>query len=71
MSALRKDLEAAGAGDVIVKGWNQWAVDVSKIKCDYYDYLKNDPGAVRQFRGEYMSQYSWAEMTTGELMSSD
>ena len=67
MAALKKDLTEAGAGDVLVKGWNTWGIDTSKISCDYYDFLNNDSAAVNSFRGEYMAQYSWAEMTVGSL----
>ena len=67
MAALRKDLTEAGAGDVIVKNWNTWAVDTSKISCDYYEFLKGDNSSANAFRGEYMAQYSWAEMTIGNL----
>jgi len=68
MAALKNDLEKAGAGDVLVKNWNIWGVDTSKISCDYYHFLKGDSGSVNSFRGEYMSQYSWAEMTIGNLI---
>ena len=67
MGALKKDLERVGAGKVIVKNWNTWGIDTSKVECDYYNFLKGDSGAVNLFRGEYMSQYSWAEMTVGRL----
>ena len=67
MGALRKDLAAHGIDDILVKSWNTWGIDVSKISCDYYDFLKKDSVAVNSFRGEYMTQYSWAEMTTGSL----
>jgi two-component SAPR family response regulator len=67
MSKLRKDLEKIGAGDVIVKGWNANGIDCSKVDCDYYDYLSGDSYAINSFKGEYMTQYSWAEMTLGEL----
>ena len=67
MAALKNDLESLGVEDILVKNWNTWGVDVSKISCDYYDFLKNDSIAVNSFRGEYMAQYSWAEMTVGAL----
>lgn len=67
MAALRKDLAAVGAEAVLIKNWNSWSVDTSKISCDFYDYLKRDPEAIDAFRGEYMAQYSWAEMTAGGL----
>ena len=71
MGALKKDLEKIGAGDVIVKNWNTWGIDAGKIACDYYDFLKGDSVAVNSFRGEYMLQYSWAEMTAGRLFDID
>ncbi len=67
-SKLKQDLEKAGVGDVIVKEWNAYGIDTSKIDCDYYDYLKGDIIAINSFQGEYMSQYSWAEMTLGDLI---
>ena len=68
LSSLRDDLAKAGAGDVLLKGWNAYGVDCSRLDCDYMDYLKGDSVAVNSFMGEYMIQYSWAEMTLGELI---
>lgn len=65
---LREDLKKAGAEDVLVKAWNAYGIDTSKVDCDYYDYLSGDMIAVNAFLGEYMTQYSWAEMTLGELV---
>ena len=67
LGSLRKDLEAVGAGEVVVKMWNTWGIDTEKISCDFYDFLRSDRNAVNNFRGEYMAQYSWAEMTTVSL----
>ena len=41
-----------------------YAVDVNKLECDYYSYLKKGKP---MFLGEYMAQYSWAEVTCGLL----
>ncbi|SEF79576.1 Response regulator receiver domain-containing protein [Eubacterium ruminantium] len=68
MSSLRDDLSKLGAGNILVKGWNAYGVDCSLMDCDYYDYLKGDSYAINSFLGEYMLQYSWAEMTLGELL---
>ena len=71
-SKLKKDLGKVGADDVIVKAWNSYGIDTTMIDCDYYNYLEGDTYAINSFQGEYMSQYSWAEMTLGELiMNSD
>lgn len=56
-----------GVEDVVIKQRNLYSVDTSKIACDYYDFLKGKASAVNAFRGEYMSNYTWAEFTTGNL----
>ena len=68
MSSLRDDLKKHGSENMLVKGWNAYGVDCSLVDCDYFDYIKGDSYAVNSFLGEYMLQYSWAEMTLGELL---
>lgn len=36
-------------------------VDPNYFRCDLYEALNGDLSAINMFRGEYMSQYSWAE----------
>lgn len=66
VSYLRKALNAAGIGDILIKSWNQLALDITKVKCDAYDYEDMDVTAINSFHGEYMANYSWAEFTTGK-----
>ncbi len=68
IAGLREDLAKIGAENVLVKGWNAYGVDCSLIDCDYLNYLKGDSVAINSFMGEYMIQYSWSEMTLGELI---
>jgi hypothetical protein len=37
------------------------------VDCDYYDWKEGKPWAVNAYRGEYMAQYDWAELTHGTL----
>ena len=67
ISSLRKTLKKAGVTDVLVKSRNRTAVDVSKICCDLYEFIDGNVAAVNAYRGEYMSNYSWAEFTNGHL----
>ena len=67
ISDLRNALKEAGAEDVLVRGRDEIAVVPENIDCDYYRFLDGDPAAVNLYRGEYMSQYPWADMTAGEL----
>ena len=57
---IQETLNEVGAGDVFVKRHNECFIDPSKIDCDAYEYKKNNPDAIRMYRGEYMIQYPWA-----------
>ena len=68
ISQMLKTFREYGAEDIIVRQWNSLAVDTNKVKCDYYDFLKSKSNDMMKFSGEYMSNYSWAEYTTGYLI---
>ena len=57
---IQTTLKAVGADDVFVKRRNECYIDPTQIDCDAYAYKKDDPDAVRAYRGEYMAQYPWA-----------
>lgn len=67
VSDLRKTLSAVGAENIIIKTHNHMAIDCTAADCDYFDFLRHVPYAVNSYHGEYMSQYSWAELTTASL----
>lgn len=69
ISDLKTTLKKYSAQDVFVSSRNSFAVDTSKIDCDYYRFLQYDITAINSYAGEYMNQYSWAEMTNGILLS--
>ena len=64
---LKKRLEEKGQGKVILRHRNEIAVDCSMVDCDYFSYLNGSGKAAELYQGEYMKQYSWAEMTTAAL----
>ncbi len=68
ISSMKKTLRECGIGNIVIKTWNHIAVDISRIKCDVYDFYRGDLIAINSYRGEYMAQYSWAEMTNADLM---
>ena len=61
---LRQSLEAIGMDEIFERNNYFYSINPEKIDCDYYSYLKNGKP---EFRGEYMTQYSWAEETCGLL----
>ena len=44
------------------------AVNTTKVKCDYFDFLKHEKNDMMDYADEYMVNYSWAEYTNGYLM---
>ena len=66
--ALMAGLRDAGAEDILVRGENSYAVDISRFVCDAYEYLQGTPNAAHLYQGEYMTQFSWAEDFVGELL---
>ena len=61
---LRQSLETVGGSGIFERNNYFYSINPEKLDCDYYAYLKNGKP---EFRGEYMSQYSWAEETCGLL----
>ncbi len=67
ISDLRTTLTEIGMEDVLIRERRQIAIRPSMIDCDYYRMLEGDVAMVNAYRGEYMLEYSWAELTTGRL----
>ena len=65
---MRATFESRGLGDVVVKHRGVVGIRQDVIECDYYAFLAGDPIAIAAFHGEYMRQYSWAEMTLALLV---
>ena len=63
---IQSTLRNAGLSDVFVKRFNECYINVDNVFCDAYEYKKNNPDAIRMYRGEYMAQYSWPIFDTGD-----
>ena len=61
---LKNTLKTIGAEAVLCHETPYYRLDVSLIKCDYFNYLESGKP---EFYGEYMTQYSWAEETCARL----
>lgn len=62
-----KTLKKTGAEEILLKGFNSYAIVPEKFDCDYYRFLEGDPIAINQYKNDYMPQYSWAEYRNAEL----
>ena len=71
LRTLRKDLTdtftAAGCAEVLINDWQRRGIRTDLVDCDYYDWKRGKPWAINAYRGEYMTQYNWAELTHGSL----
>ena len=67
ISDLRQTLKQIGQEELIIRRSGQIAIRREAVDCDYFRMLDGDVEAVNSFHGEYMLQYSWAEMTAGQL----
>ena len=48
-----------------IADYNNFRINPEAVQCDYYDFLHNDKNSAKNFAGEFMSQYSWAEEAAG------
>lgn len=62
VQSLKKDLSKYELEDVLAHSRNAYSVNTNMIQCDYYDYLDRKPEARDLYRGEFINQYSWAEI---------
>jgi two-component SAPR family response regulator len=66
---LHKQLEEWGIGDIVIRHNRGRSLDVSKVDCDYYEYLNGNQEGKNEFSGVYMANYSWGEETLAALLS--
>ena len=67
VSDLRSVFKAAGQEDILLRGSGKLAIKCDAVDCDYFRLLDGDIAAVNAFRGEYMNQYIWAQLTEAKL----
>ena len=60
---LKNTLQSVNAEDILVRQRGYIAIVPGNITCDMYDFIDSDAGALKNYTGEFMSQYSWAEST--------
>jgi two-component SAPR family response regulator len=68
-SDLLSTLAELDCDDIILRVRGGLAIVPDKVDCDYFNYLKGSAkdDIVSTYRGEYMSQYTWASNTEAQL----
>lgn len=64
---LLETLEEASAGHILTSGDNRRCLKTEEVDCDLYRILAGDKQAAREYNGEYLSEYTWAERRNSQL----
>ncbi len=64
---LKDELSKYGIENILISVRGKRRIDTGKVRCDLYDFLDGVPGSDNLYRGVYMTNYSWGEMTAAEL----
>ena len=67
VSSLTSTLKAIGMDAILQRSYGAIKLDVSKVACDWYEYLVNKDMGAPNYKGEFMKQYAWAEVENGNL----
>lgn len=67
VSSLMATLKIENIDALINKSFNSISVNKELIDCDYYRFLDGELNLINSYQGEFMAQYSWAEIITGSL----
>ena len=60
-------LRSVGAEDILITQGKRRSLNTEMVECDLYQVLGGDEQAARRYTGEYLREYSWAEMTNAML----
>ncbi len=65
---LKNTLEEYGIPDIIESVDGKRRIVLENVQCDLYNYLSGKEEYSQLFKGSYLTNYSWGEITLGELM---
>ena len=65
--SLRSTLEEYGISELLKNEHRELWLVTEGLDCDLYRFLRREPEALSAWRGEYMSDYTWASQTEGYL----
>ena len=68
---LKNALEEYGISEIIESVDGKRRIVPEKVQCDLYNYLSGKEKYSQLFKGSYLTNYSWAETTLGELSNRD
>ncbi len=66
---LKNTLEEYGIGHIMESVDGKRRIIPEHLECDLYDYLSGKEEYTGLFKGSYLTDYTWGEMTLGELIN--
>lgn len=66
---LKSTLEEYRISDIVEAIDGKRRIVMDKVECDLYNYLSGKEEYSQLFKGSYLTNYSWGEMTLGELVN--
>lgn len=64
---LTQTFEFVGVGDILYTLNNRRHLKTDAVSCDLYRMLSGDKQVIRQYDGQYLSEYEWSEERNGQL----
>lgn len=64
---LKNLLEEYGIADIVESVDGKRRIVTEKVRCDLYEYLSGDPKYTQLYKGSYLLNYSWGELTAASL----
>ena len=65
--SLRGTLQENGIGEILEMKSGNMRIVPELLDCDLYRFFSGDAEAINEYRGEYMSSYSWASLTEANV----
>ncbi len=65
---LKNTLEEYGISAIVETVDGKRRIVMEKVQCDLYDYLTGKEEYSQSFKGSYLANYSWGELTLGALI---
>lgn len=67
VSSLIQTFKKLGLEGIIKRSYGNMSIDTKLIDCDWYNVDVNDDLTLKDYSGEFMAQYSWAEFVNAYL----
>lgn len=68
LKKLKDELEKYNIRDLLISNARGQMINVEMVDCDFYSWQDNNSGIHEQFRGEFLTEYSWSEPMLADML---